>query len=151
MKTTMTTWIRLPGKFDGETVKVRGVDLVIQISPLDAPKAVRGEYRPDRGVFRIEFKYPDREEGELVPGPECVSLELGRHSRKLLGIEVAVDEHDLDAVRLVHRVFDKADLAVAHLRSTPQRPNARLNYGAIDRVLRDRNTQETFVTALQPA
>jgi len=135
-------WIRVHERVAGKAEQptrenIRGVSVAVQISPYDQPQAFRGFYIPERGVFRIEFKYLDEELGELQPADKMVSLELGKYSRKLLAIEVAVDQHNVKVVelQLVNNVLQLADETVKDLQTRASRPNARLNYRAVDEVL----------------
>jgi len=137
-----TAWIGVDLKSDdadqSSIETVRGVKVSVQISPYDRPLAFRGIYVKERGAFRIEFRYSDEEAGETHQVDGVVSVELGRHSHKLLAIEVAVDRHDIRVIelQLVKSALEKADETVRQLQSRERRPNARLNYRAIDEVLR---------------
>ncbi len=133
----MTMWMRFPlgPRPERQTVEIRGVDVLLHASRYDMPQAFRGVYQADRGVFRIEFRYVDVEPSERCPAQGCVTVEVGLHSHKLLAIEVAVDEHRLDAVRLIQHVLDKADKTVEQMIRTSSRHNARLNYGTVEKGL----------------
>lgn len=136
-----TKWIGVDPRFadkldEPSTETVRGVTVSVHISPYDRPQAFRGRYVADRGIFRIEFKYPDEEPGERHRGDDVVSVELGKYSGKLLAIEVAVDQHNLSVVELqVVKALERADETVKRLQKNEPRLNARLNYRAVDEVL----------------
>ncbi len=128
-----------------ETETVRGVTVAVQISPYDRPLAFRGFHVPEEGVFRIEFKYCDDEPcGPTRPIDKLVSVRLGMHSEKLLSIDIAVDSFDLQRVTLW---IERADAAVRQLRETVTRPSARLNYGAVDRVLASGCNRDALVAS----
>lgn len=137
-----TSWIRVEPTKATRTMreKIRGVDVSVQISPYDIPLAFRGIYLEEQGAFRIEFKYEDGEpSGGREKVDQMVTVELGKVSRKLLAIEVAVDEHGIDVVRFKVPALDQADQAVKRLmqQATTTPPSARLNYRAVDEVLRE--------------
>lgn len=148
---TKTAWIRVDSGL-AKTVAledIRGITVSVQISPYDVPQAFRGFYDSNRGIFRIEFKYLDDEEAVRKPGDKCVAFEIGQHSQKLLAIELAVDEQNLSVVELElkqrQELIDRADKALAALRSRARRTNTRLNYKAADEVLRkNRDNPELF-------
>ena len=109
----------------------------LQISPYDLPEAFRGYYRPETGTFRIEFKYPDNEPSEQRRLDNNVTIDLGQFSRKLLTIDVAVDRfRGAPLFGQLHILLDKADAAIERLRHEVPRPNAKLNYNAIEVILK---------------
>ncbi len=127
--------------------RIRGVEVSLAISPYDLPRAFRGVYLEDRGVLRVEFRYADEEPCERVNGHDCVSFEVGKHSRKLYAIEVEPSRHKVGVVKLtVAQALDHVDAAVRRLRDTCRQPNARLNYEAVDEVLRE-NREHLVLTA----
>ena len=152
---TTAAWIRVDpdeAKRPG-LAQVRGVDISVRISPYDVPRAFRGFYVRDRGIFRIEFKYVDEESAEphRMEGPDdCISFEVGQYSRKLLALEVAVDQFKLDMVRLdVRKLLDHADAAVKRLQKSVARPSAKLNYSAVDEVLRENRENPQLLAAAE--
>lgn len=151
---TSAEWIRItdPDQLrEWHVEPVRGVSVSIQISPYDLPEACRGYYLPERGhgsrpgkdgVFRIEFKYVDDEPRERKQQDSVVTVETGRHSKKLLAIEVAVGQQGINLVRLtVQQAIDRADRMVRELKSKASRPNARLNYDVVNKVLASNRDQ----------
>ncbi|MCH7870555.1 MAG: hypothetical protein IID33_02535 [Planctomycetes bacterium] len=140
-------WIRvkLSKSTQAQPDQSRGVNFSVQISPYDLPQAIRGRYVDDRGVLRIEFRYPDEEPACKKRVDDCVSVELGEFSQKLLAIEVAVDDFGVESVQLT---IKKADETVRRLQDNVKFPSARLNYRAVDEVLQlNRNNPELFAIA----
>lgn len=135
---TKAAWIRpklSPDKLTGRA-EIHGLDVRVEISPYYFPDVFRAFYVPERGVFRIEFRYIDQERTERMRFDECISFEVGKHSGKLLSIECAVDKHGLDVVRLdLQRALDRADRGVKDLQMQASDVGKRLNYSAVDQVL----------------
>lgn len=87
-------WLRLP---DADQLRdgaagVPDVVFDVVVSPYSVPDAVRG-VRTSEGRFRIEFRYIDGPEPTAAPKAldEHVRVIEGRHSGRLLAIEVDID------------------------------------------------------------
>lgn len=102
----MSDWLSLRSlpksitKADSKLVRP-GVRFEVDVSPYDVPNAVRG-FMTSHGRFRIEFRYID---GSEPPQQEkkldaFVSVFEGRHSRRLLAIEVDVRALGAESVGL---------------------------------------------------
>jgi hypothetical protein len=115
-----------------------GQNLVIRLSVYDIPKAVTAR-EAGEGLWRIDFVYPDDEEEELQPEDGPVRLRTGRHSGKIMGLDVRVRDHAIERI----------DLLVQKVRQNlPRlnRPNQRLNYQLIENVLREKG-EELFANS----
>ncbi|MFG0285557.1 MAG: hypothetical protein ACF8R7_14155 [Phycisphaerales bacterium JB039] len=98
----MPEWLKLknlPGAVPH--VPVPSVRLDVVVSPYEVPEAVRG-FKIAKGRFRIEFRYIDGPEPEGVSRSldEHVKAIEGRHSRRLLALEIDVDALGAEAVGL---------------------------------------------------
>jgi hypothetical protein len=83
-------------------VRVDGVDISVELSPFDVPRAIVGSYDRGHGLFIIEFQYGDDEPARSAPTTEeGVSIFEGRHSGKLLKITIPVDHHPLNQVGII--------------------------------------------------
>lgn len=104
-------WIVVdPGELDlkaGSTL--RGIDIVVFVSPYDLPQGVRGYYSNDKKRFVIEFDYIGQEDTTSAKDGENVSFVLGRVSRRLYSVIVDVNKLELDAVTLKLHVTNAID------------------------------------------
>lgn len=85
-----------------ENEQIDGVLLEVEISPYDVPQVVEGAYRDKDGVFRIDFRYIDHE--PAAPRPKVfdkVKFFEGKSTKKLLAIELPVDEPTLKDVSVI--------------------------------------------------
>lgn len=87
----MDGWLRLKNILEATgKAEPPGVLFNVVVSPYDVPEAVRG-FKVPGGRFRIEFRYIDGEEpGRQVPLDGHVTVTEGRHSHRLLALEVDV-------------------------------------------------------------
>ena len=106
-------WInpsRLP---KGETnTSVDGIDLVVELSPYDIPKAITGRYDEPEGCFEIAFEYIDEEPQTFSESPHGIRVAQGKHSGKLLGVSIPVDHPPLDETAIIQlrtNVLDALD------------------------------------------
>lgn len=86
----MSEWLRLRNIPSSSQVPPSpGVLFDVVVSPYDVPEAVRG-FKTPSGRFRIEFRYIDGPEpaGAPMPLDDHVSVFEGRHTRRLLALEV---------------------------------------------------------------
>lgn len=146
----VTTWIRVPKESmpPAGTETFRGISVNVEISPYDVPDSFRGRYDGHRGVFFIEFRYIDQEPSHPRKLDHMVTVHLGRYSQKLLAVEVAVDQHGVHVVQLhINDIVRNAESAVNTLKHTA-RPNARLNYAAVDQILKNPSSTAQLAVAL---
>lgn len=98
----MPEWLRLKNLTASvNPPPVQGVILDVVVSPYDVPEAVRG-FKTAAGRFRIEFRYIDGPEPASSPqilNNHVVAFE-GRHSKRLLALEVDIDAMGAQAVGL---------------------------------------------------
>lgn len=90
----MSDWVKLnPSEFNKSEHKViHGVDLEVFLSPYDIPEAIRGAFQKESGKFVIEFKYIGGSEPlDEKDENESILLQIGRHSKRLYQIQVAID------------------------------------------------------------
>lgn len=86
---TPGSWIRvIPGNYValGDAIEVG-----ILISPYDIPDGVRGGYDGDLKRFVVEFRYMVDEEYRSLDIDDGVCVRLGKHSSRIVGVEVDVD------------------------------------------------------------
>jgi hypothetical protein len=108
--------------------------LQVRLSTYDIPREVSASEGQD-GVLHIRFFYPDSEKETCAPGDNVViHWRTGRHSGKLLGLDVRVREHGINRVDLL--------LQQIHRRaSTLNKVNQVLNSGLIEGVLKRKGNE----------
>ena len=115
-----------------------GVHIRLFVSPYDVPEAVRGRFDDDSGKFVIEFRYLDTETWKLEEEDKFVSLRVGKHSQRLHGIEVDVEEAEASYVSLAITAIDHQAARAAN--------QAHKNYRIIKELI-DRLTPQIFPAA----
>lgn len=70
--------------------KDSGKGYSIELSYFDMPQEVEGKYEKEKGIFHIDFHYPDKEEAIFKPIGEDLRIKVGKKSGKILGFEVEV-------------------------------------------------------------
>lgn len=104
---------------EGDSTKetINGLDFFVSVSPYFFPDHLECEYKPGSGTLHILVRYPDSE--EAVPfrdvETEPIRLLVGRHSKRLLGVDVKVDTHNIDRVRLLVAQHVPAAIAEAKM------------------------------------
>lgn len=68
------------------------VDIRILTSPYDIPDWVRSGYDDDLDRFVVEFRYMLDEEYRISDVGDGIRVRLGRHSNRIVGVEVDVDQ-----------------------------------------------------------
>ena len=68
------------------------VDIRILTSPYDIPDWVRSGYDDDLDRFVVEFRYMLDEEYRISDVGDGVRVRLGKHSNRIVGVEVDVDQ-----------------------------------------------------------
>lgn len=94
----MTAWIKIdPANFGkAKRTSISGVSVEVYSSPFDVPEAVRGFYNKTEQKFVIQFQYIGGKEPLKTNVPaENIQLTIGRHSKRLYGIEMLIDEKKL--------------------------------------------------------
>ena len=88
----MDNWLKLGAlPAQGGPTPEPDLQFEVVVSPYDVPEAVRGVKRPG-GRLRIEFRYIDGlEPGHEIKLDEHISVTEGKHSKRLLAVEVDVD------------------------------------------------------------
>jgi len=90
----MSNWIKLDLDMltatSEEQVTIRGVRVTLHASPYDVPEAVRVGENPSTHNPIIEFKYVGEEPQIRQAQTDHVWLHIGKHSRRLYGIELDV-------------------------------------------------------------
>ncbi len=82
--------------------QVAGINLYVELSPYDTPKAIVGRYDEQSREFVIEFEYIDDEPARRTAPGEGITLYAGKHSNKLLRIKISIDEAPHDKAALIH-------------------------------------------------
>ncbi len=110
------------------TEEVKGLDLVVSVSPYDLPKTINGKYVEKKHDFDITFKYIDDEPTLTVPGGgvDGITIDVGKYSRKILRISIPIDHgHHADAAVIQLRTFvlDKKTAILNKIDCTKTGPN----------------------------
>jgi hypothetical protein len=99
-----------------KTQKVDGVELIIELSPYETPRAVIGE--SEKGRFIIRFRYIDEEPSRPHPiTHEGIEFWVGLHSGKILRISIPIDTPPLAEVAVI-RLRTKVIDALENKRET---------------------------------
>jgi hypothetical protein len=132
----MSDWIKLEKHHMAgpQTQKIRGVDVVVYVSPHSVPKAVRGTSHRENGIFRIEFQYLDDSE-DILAGPRIskdglVRVFLGRSSGRIERIDVAAAHLDAEQISLNINVVEEAEKGLLELKDLEPKLSKRLNFEA---------------------
>lgn len=139
----MSDWIRIDPSLSSEAIapEQEGVQINLIMSPFDVPRFMRGSFDAASRRFIIEFKYIGEEPIKRQESDKNITLRVGKHSGRLYGIEVNVEELGVNAVQLrVHipKVIDNAiDKQIQRLEMSerPQRLNRRANFEVAKRAL----------------
>jgi hypothetical protein len=107
------------------------VPVVLSLSAYDIPKSLSVE--PQGGELRITFNYVDHEEAIARRADHDLTVLVGKNSGKVLGFVVKPDARQPReiTVRIVQGVDEQ-------LRRVALRPNQRLNYRLIRRVVENK-------------
>jgi hypothetical protein len=132
----MNDWIKLEQHYMAgpQTQRIRGVDVVVYVSPHGVPKAVRGTSHRERGIFRIEFQYLDESEDVLaaprVSRDGLVFVYLGRSSGRIERIDVAGADPDAAQISLKINVVEEAEKGLLELKDLEPALSKKLNFEA---------------------
>lgn len=143
----MSGWLELEqDKLDeGTQREIRGVEVMVFLSPYDIPEAVRGSFDKSIDRFVIEFKYLGGPEEPNEPldkesQDKHVVLAVGRHSHRLYRIEVDVVSLGVEAVGL-HVLEDEMDGAIDWLSDQRERPGNRGHYEIVKKAISEHSTE----------
>lgn len=126
------------GADKAETRSVRGVRIELLLSPYDVPDAMRGYFDERLDRFVIEFRYIDREPIRKVKNEHLV-LRVGKHSRRLYGIEVDVEKLKVNTVGLEMKFEEEVTSAMKTLEKKDLGHRRRDNYRIAKKALRSRD------------
>ena len=129
-------WIRIkPGKYValGDSIEVG-----VLISPYDIPNGVRGGYDDDLDRFVVEFRYMVNEEYRSLDADNGTRIRLGKHSSRIVGVEVDMDRRGFavaveDRNAAAYAAIDKAIQNVEEIEDA--RARRRENYAVAQRIL----------------
>lgn len=127
--------IELNAEREATTENINGVDFDVAVSPYDFPEYLECGYREDEGLFVINFKYLDVEPAIELPSDAPVRLNVGKHTGRLLSIEIPVDRLGVDKVKM--RVIETAVRAIEAARQQKPEPKSQSNYDAAQQAIRE--------------
>lgn len=115
----MSNWLRLTTEDlnaldPGEVITHPGdVKIHVYMAPDDLPERVRGDYDRVHGRCVIEFGYLDNEDWSLEQQSEHAWVRVGKHSRRVYGLEIDLETINEQSVgqqvsvpAVVERAFD---------------------------------------------
>ena len=138
----VSPWIRVkPGKY---VVLGDSIEAGVLISPYDIPNGVRGGYDDDLDCFVVEFRYMVNEEYRSVGADNGTRIRLGKHSSRIIGVEVDVDRLGFavaveDRNAAAYAAIDKAMQDVEKIEDA--RARRRENYVVAQKVLEDKQDE----------
>ncbi|MCG8408525.1 MAG: hypothetical protein MI923_25265 [Phycisphaerales bacterium] len=116
--------------------KIKGIEFLVAISPYFFPEYLRYGYDKDNGVFIFQFKYlDDANEPRRKQSDNIVTLEIGQTTGRLLGIELQVDKHNVDNIKL--RIVELASNAIERAEERIESRELRSSYDALKESLRE--------------
>ena len=133
------SWIRVkPAKY---VVLGDSIEAGVLISPYDIPNGVRGGYDDDLNRFVVEFRYMVNEEYRSIDADNGTWIRLGKHSSRIVGVEVDVDRLGFavaveDRNVAAYAAIDRAMQNVEEIENAKAR--RRENYVVARRVLEDK-------------
>ena len=135
-------------RLDPKTEKIHGVEFRVALSPYFFPEHLECDYDEDTDSVVIHFRYPDNELGKDHPDREgLVTLSIGEHTHRLLGVRIHVGRHDINRIRML--VTDNASKAIREFRDArPALKDLEENYEIAENALRDHGEQ---IAQLVPA
>jgi len=118
---------------------VNGVEFHVAVSPFLFPERLECEYLEDDGCLRIAFKYLDAgfEDAENQTDADgMLTMKIGKATGRILSVNIHVDRHDVDEVRM--RVVDELNELPQTLleRSATLDPALQRNFQIAEEVLR---------------
>ena len=138
-------WISV--KPDNYVASDDAIDIRILTSPYDIPDGVRGGYDDDLHRFVVEFRYMLDEQYHIFDVGDGVRIRLGKHSSRIVGVELDVDQPSAYAAikKAIQNVEETLNVRTGQIdrRSRPKRVHSggrhkRQNYVVAQRVLEDK-------------
>lgn len=120
---------------------VSAVTVGFNVAPHQVPKAVRGYLDSQRGRVVIELRYADDEEFRLERQDERVWLRLGKHSRRLFGLELETTGSAVPKVQLRFRAVEEIEEAVEKLIMQKPSSRERENYSFAKQAIESRKSR----------
>jgi len=111
-----------------DTKDLRAITVGLNVAPHQIPKAVRGYFDNQAHRVVIELRYADDEDFRLERQDDRVCLRLGRHSRRLLGLELNTINMDTSKVQLKIHAVERIEEAVQKLILQEPTSKERENY-----------------------
>lgn len=128
-----------------KTEVINGISFVVSLSPYFFPETIQCTYKAETGCLVINFKYIEDEPRERSQENfDYGMIWVGKHTGKLLSIQIRVDKHDIDHVEM--SVIDKAFDAIKYVQA--KHPDMQDNYEAAEDALRE---HEKEIADLVPA
>lgn len=94
--------IELDASKSGKQEMINGVVFHVAVSPYFFPDSLECDYDSETGCLSIKFVYPDKEEGEKSRASDgMVTLFLGKNTGKLLSVDIDVDQHELNKIKML--------------------------------------------------
>jgi len=125
--------------------------LALYLSTYDVPRQARADFDAKAGVLRIRFDYVDAEPAKIEPLTRDSDVLLGKHSGKILGFDVRVNEHRIHEVTLkVSQVLQDLSNALDSRIAQLSRVNQKMNHALVRKLMADRRNRASFVEAAAP-
>jgi hypothetical protein len=105
--------------------------ILIELSPYDIPRTVKGTFDKQAGVFHIDFEYPDKEESQSRSFNHKLNIKVGKHSGKILGFEIKVAKFDIKEIALT--IQAAVDEQLPRLEKFNERENYKLVSSLVQR------------------
>lgn len=123
-------------------MQVEGVDIVVQLSRIDAPRALSGDYVKRDGKFVITFSYVQEEPSVLVKTEDNgIAFREGKYSGKILSISVPVKDNAVAVISLTTKIKDA--LAERRKRFSGMRTISKeLNQNIAEEIFEDESVME---------
>ena len=146
-------WVEIPSNEVDDFLRQSSARLQfsIRMAPHDIPNAVRGYFDEKIQRFVVEFRYIDEDEPwRRSKSDSPVILRIGKHSERLLGLEIDVQELKADSVgvRIMPQdIAEQASVAIdsfVHKRPIrPRKESKERSYQVAQKILR-REREKVF-------
>jgi hypothetical protein len=107
-----------------------GVISTVTPSPYDVPKALAYSYNPGDQLLTLEFQYIGQEPTGREPGVAGVSVNVGKNSGRIYGIDIRVDPK-VTVEGLVGAIVHPIHESINRLSAKPERGVRRSNYSMV--------------------
>ena len=113
-KPAQERWIRVEAdRYDEPEEVGLEVEVGVFISPYAIPDSVRGAYDNESKRFVVQFTYMVDEPWKLMKTNQPVAVRVGKHSRRVVGLEIDVDRIGASAVTVrFDRLYEAAEGAI---------------------------------------